>query len=83
MLSDLSTFGEKMTDSIMDLAQIDTVYDEKYTSWLPVRYNVGGSYSLNEHHRFNLLLNGISWDHHFYPALSVSYYYQLAENIGY
>jgi hypothetical protein len=82
MLSDLSTFGEKMTDSIMDLAQIDTVYDENYTSWLPVRYNIGGSYSLNEHHRFNLLFNGISWDHHFYPALSVSYYYQIPRILG-
>jgi len=82
MLSDLSTFGDKMTDSILDLAQIDSVYDVKYTSWLPVRYNIGGSYSLNEHHRFNLLLNGISWNHHFYPALSVSYYYQLHRILG-
>ena len=82
MLSDLNTFGEKMTDSILDLAHIDTVYDVKYTSWLPARYNVGGSYSINEHHRFNLLLNGISWSHHFYPALSVSYYYQLKRILG-
>jgi hypothetical protein len=82
MLSDLDTFGQKMTDSILDLVHIDSVYDVKYTSWLPVRYNIGGSYSINEHHRFNLLLNGISWNHHFYPALSVSYYYQLPRILG-
>ena len=82
ILSDLNTFGTKVTDSIMDLANIDTVYDLKYTSWLPARYNLGGSYSLNEHHRFNLLLNGISWRHHFFPAISVSYYYQLPRLLG-
>jgi len=82
MLSNLDTFGQKLTDSILDLVQIDSVYGKKYTSWLPVRYNIGGSYSLNEHHRFNLLLNGISWDHHFYPALSVSYYYQIPGILG-
>jgi hypothetical protein len=82
MLSDLESFGQKMTDSILDLVHLDSVYDMKYTSWLPVRYNVGGSYTINEHHRFNLLLNGVSWDHHFYPALSVSYYYQLPRILG-
>jgi hypothetical protein len=82
MLADLETFGKKMTDSILDLVHFDSVYDMKYTTWLPVRYNLGGSYSINEHHRFNLLLNGITWDHHLYPALSVSYYYQLPRILG-
>jgi len=82
MFSNLNTFGSKFTDSILDMVHIDSVYDVKYTSWLPIRYNIGGSYSINEHHRFNLLLNGISWDHHFYPALSVSYYYQLPRILG-
>ncbi|MFZ4522534.1 MAG: DUF5723 family protein [Bacteroidales bacterium] len=82
MISNMNTFGKKLTDSILDLVQIDTVYDQRYTTRLPVRYNIGGSYSLNDHHRFNLLLNGISWDHHFSPALSVSYYYQLPRLLG-
>jgi hypothetical protein len=82
MLSSLDSFGKKLTDSILDLVHIDTVYDVKYTSWLPVKYNIGGTYSINEHHHFNLLLNGISWDHHLYPALSVSYYYQLPRILG-
>jgi hypothetical protein len=82
MLGDLESFGKKLTDSILDLVDIDTVYDVKYTSRLPVRYNVGGSYSFNEHHRLNLLLNGISANHHFYPSLSVSYYYQLQRKLG-
>ena len=82
MLGNLDTFGRKLTDSILDLIHIDTVYGRKYTSWLPVRYNIGGSYSINEHHRINLLLNGISCANHFYPALSVSYYYQLPRLLG-
>lgn len=82
IISNLNTFGQKMADSILDLVDVDSVYNMKYTTWLPTRYNIGGSYSLNEHHRFNLLLNGISWDHHFYPALSVSYYYQLPRILG-
>jgi hypothetical protein len=77
MLGSVDTFGKKLSDSILDLVHTDTVYGGKYTTWLPVRYNLGGSYAINEHHHFNLLLNGISWDHHLYPALSVSYYYQL------
>lgn len=82
MLSDINTLGKKLTDSIMDLVEIDSVYDEKYTTWLPARYYLGGSYSINEHHRVNLLLNGISWDHRFNPALSVSYYYNLPRLLG-
>jgi hypothetical protein len=82
MISDMASFGQKLTDSIMDLAKIDTVYGNKYTSWLPVRYNLGGSYSFNEHHRVNLLLNAISWNKEFYPALSVSYYYQIQNRLG-
>jgi hypothetical protein len=82
MAENLDTFGKKLTDSIFDLVHIDSVYDVKYTTWLPVRYNIGGSYAINDHHHFNLLFNGISWDHHFYPALSVSYYYQLPRLLG-
>lgn len=82
MLSSLDSFGKKLTDSILELVKIDSVYDVKYTTWLPARFNLGGTYSLNEHHSFNLLLNGISWDHHFFPALSVSYYYQLPRILG-
>jgi len=82
MIEDPDTFGGKLTDSILDLVEIDTVYDVKYTSMLPVRFNVGGTYTLKERHNFNLLLNGVAWDHHFFPALSVSYYYQAPRILG-
>jgi hypothetical protein len=82
MIGNLNTFGQKISDSILTLVDIDTVYDQKYTAWLPVRYNVGGSYSLNENHRFNLLLNGISWAGHFHPAMSISYNYTLPHWLG-
>lgn len=82
MVSNMNTFGKKLTDSVLDLIHIDTIYGRKYTSWLPARFNIGGSYSLNEHHRFNLLLNGVSGTDHFYPALSVSYYYNLPRILG-
>ncbi|MCX6305783.1 MAG: DUF5723 family protein [Bacteroidetes bacterium] len=82
MIGDLESFGRKLSDSILEQAKIDTVYGQKYTTWLPVRYNIGGTYALNDHHHFNLLFNGVSWDHHFYPAMSVSYYYQLPRILG-
>jgi hypothetical protein len=82
MIGNMDSFGRKLSDSILDLVKIDTVYGNTYTSWLPVRYNLGGSYSFNEHHRLNLLLNGISWNKQFYPALSVSWYYQLPKRLG-
>jgi hypothetical protein len=82
MLESYDSFGRKLKDSIVNLAKIDTVFGEKYTSWLPVRYNLGGSYLINEHHRFNILFNGISWNRKFYPALSVSYNYQLGGILG-
>jgi hypothetical protein len=53
------------------------VYGQAYTTWLPVRYNLGGTFSLNERHGFNLLAGGTSWAKRFYPALSVSYRYNL------
>jgi hypothetical protein len=83
MLGNLDNFGEKLTDSVADLINIDTVYGGKYTTWLPVKYNLSGSYSINDHHRFNLLLNGISWAGRFNPALSVSYYFQAPGIFGF
>jgi len=82
MIGNIGTFGRKITDSILDVIDIDTIYDKKYTTMLPVRYNAGGTYTFNDHHRVNLLLNGISWEHHFYPAMAVSYYYQLPRILG-
>jgi hypothetical protein len=82
MLGNLDTFGRTVSDTVRDMVKIDSVYGNKYTSWLPVKYNIGGSWSFNEHHRLNLLLNGISWHHQFFPALSVSYYYQLPGVLG-
>ncbi len=81
MLDSLDNFGKKLTDSIFDLVEIDSVYDRTYTSWLPSRFNLGGSYALDRHH-FNLLLNGILWNHRFHPALSVSYEYRLPRILG-
>ncbi|MDP1622036.1 MAG: DUF5723 family protein [Bacteroidales bacterium] len=82
MIGNLDTFGTKLADSVLDLVQIDTVYGKKYTSWLPVRYNIGGSYKISPNQQVNLLLNGISWRQRFYPALSVSYHYQLPGILG-
>ena len=66
----------------MDLIDIDTVYGEQYTTMLPVRYNVGGSFIINQRSSVNLLLNGVSFGHHLYPALSVSYSYNIKSILG-
>ena len=73
LFNDPAAFGQKVEDSLRSLIVIDSVYGESYTSWLPVRFNLGGSYSLNENNRFNLLLNGVVWANKFYPAVSGSY----------
>ena len=52
MIGNIDTFGTKLSDSILNLVKIDSVYDSKYTSWLPVRYNIGASYAINDHHSF-------------------------------
>ena len=82
MVQDFDEFGTKMTDSISDLIDIDSVYDVNYTTYLPVRYNIGGSFAFNDHSRFNLLFNGISQNHKFYPALSLSWCYNLNQVLG-
>ncbi len=82
MCSDLNMVGQKITDSIFDLVEIDTLYSQSYTSWLPVRYNLGATWSVNDHHHFNLLLNGVSYNRHFSPGLSASWYYQLPRILG-
>ncbi len=82
MFDNMNSFGKKLSDSILALVKIDSVRGVKYTTWLPVRYNLGGTWSLNEHHTFGLLFNGISWDHHFFPAMSVSYCYRIPCLLG-
>jgi hypothetical protein len=75
MFNDPAKFGQKVEDSLRKLVQIDSIYDEPYIDWLPLRFNAGGSYLINEHHRFNVLFEGISWAKQFHPALSLSYNY--------
>ena len=75
MFKDPIKFGKKVEDSLRKLIRIDSIYDVSYTTMLPLRFNVGGSYTLNDHHRFNLLLNSISWGKDFHPAISASYNY--------
>ncbi|HNY04039.1 MAG TPA: DUF5723 family protein [Bacteroidales bacterium] len=82
MLSNINLVGQKITDSVVDLVEIDTVYSSPYTSWLPTRYNLGGTWSFNEHHHLNLLLNGVSWHGRLSPGLSASWYYELPKILG-
>jgi hypothetical protein len=82
LFKDFSKFGTKVLDSLKHLVHIDSVYNVKYRSNLPARFNIGGSYSPNEKNHINILLNGISWDHHFYPALSLSYLYNWTPYLG-
>lgn len=73
LFNDPAKFGKKVEDSLRKLIHIDSVYDVAYTSRLPLRFNIGGSFILNENHRVNLLFNGISWAGEFHPAISASY----------
>jgi hypothetical protein len=82
VFKDFSKFGTKVLDSLKHLIKIDTVYDVKYRSNLPARFNIGGTYSPDEKNHINILLNGISSAHHFYPALSVSYLYNWTSYLG-
>jgi hypothetical protein len=82
LFSDFESMGNDLLDSISEYLEFDTLYDVKYNSRLPVRINIGGTYTLNDQHHFNLLLNGIAWNHHLSPALSVSYYYNPKPFVG-
>lgn len=82
LFDDFASFEQELSDSISDYFNFDTVYNIKYNSKLPVRINIGGTYTLNDQHYFNLLINGISWNHHLSPALSVSYYYNPKPFVG-
>jgi hypothetical protein len=82
IFKDFSKFGTKVLDSLKHLIKIDSVYEVKYRSNLPTRFNIGGSYSPDERNHINILLNGISSAHHFYPAMSVSYMFNWTKHIG-
>jgi len=82
LFKDFSKFSTKVLDSLKHLAHIDSVYGTSYRSNLPAQFNIGGTYSPNDRNHFNLLLNGISWDHHLYTALSVSYFYNWTRYFG-
>lgn len=75
LFEDPETFAKKVEDSLRALVEIDSVYDVAYTARIPWKINVGGSYRLNDRHRFNLLFNGTGWNGVFRPALSLSYSY--------
>ncbi len=73
MFTDFSSFGRKISDSLFKLIKIDSVKDVKYTAGIPVRFNVGGSFQFTPKSSVNLLLNGVSCNHHFYTAISAAY----------
>ncbi|MGE5424591.1 MAG: DUF5723 family protein [Syntrophothermus sp.] len=73
MFTDFSSFGKNITDSIINLVEVDSIEGEKYTSGIPVGYNLAGNYRINDRSSATLLLHGMSCNHHFYPALSAGY----------
>lgn len=83
MFTDLSSFGKRVSDSIFDLIKIDSVKDVKYSAGIPVRFNVGGSYQINEKSSVNLLLNGVSCNQHFYPAVSAAYSFNWTKSVAF
>lgn len=74
-------FAKRVEDTLRKLVKIDSVYGESYNSGLPLRFFAGGSFQLNENHRFNALFNGTVWDKNFYPAFSASYNYAVRRNL--
>lgn len=82
LFGDFSKFGTTVLDSLRELLPFDTVYGEKYTTFLPVRINVAGTYSPDDRNHINLLLTGISSDHHFSPGISLSYFFRWSSHVG-
>ena len=82
LFGDFSKFGTTVLDSLREMLPLDTVYGTKYTSYLPIRFNVAGTYSPNERNHINLLLTGISSDHHFSPGMSLSYNFIWSRHVG-
>lgn len=77
LFDDPDQFARKVEDSLRALIRIDSVYDVTYTSRLPMRFFVGGTWMPAPNHRISLLFNGTSWDQDFHGALSMGYNYTL------
>jgi hypothetical protein len=82
LITDFGSFSSTILDSLTNLAKFDSTYGMSYRSNLPARINIGGSWSPDERNHLNLLLNGISWNHHLYPAVSVSYLFDWTRYLG-
>jgi hypothetical protein len=77
LFDDPDQFARRVEDRLRSLVHIDSVYDVNYTSRLPMRIFVGGSYNPSSNHRLSVLFSGTSWDHVFNGAVSLAYNYTL------
>jgi hypothetical protein len=82
VFTDFGSFTSKVFDTLVHNMHIDSVYGSHYRSNLPATFNIGGSYSPDERNHLNVVLNGISWAHHFYPAVSLAYMFDWSKHVG-
>jgi hypothetical protein len=82
VFTDFEKFTTSVFDSLVRDIHVDSVYNVKYRSNLPAVFNLGGSYAPDDRNRINVVLNGISWNHYFNPAFSLSYEFSWTKHVG-
>ena len=73
---------EKLSDSLKDQFQIDSLYDQSYKTSLPLRFYAGADFNINEKNTVGILFHGQFYDKKFLPAFSLSYYTQFGRVLG-
>ncbi len=69
-------------DTLKDKFKIDSVYNQSYKTYLPVKFYLGGDYNINDKNTVGLLFYSQFYNKKMLPSLSLSYYTQLGRVLG-
>jgi len=69
-------------DSLKDQFKVDSIYNQSYKTYLPIRFYAGADYTINDKNTLGVLFHGQFFDKKLIPSLSLSYYTQLGRTLG-
>ena len=71
-----------VTDSLIEQFKVDSIYNQSYKTFLPVRFYAGADFNINDKNTVGILFHGQFYDKKLLPAFSLSYYTQLGRMLG-
>ncbi|MFZ4704796.1 MAG: DUF5723 family protein [Bacteroidales bacterium] len=74
---------QAVIDSLTDKFKIDSVYNQAYKTYLPMRLYAGADFNINDKNTVGILFHGQFYDKKLIPAFSLSYYTQLGRFLGF